>query len=155
MDKPVFNLRAVNTDYGAPMGRREWGHIELLSATSLYYAQIPLDDGYDAGGAYWGHGDPLFVVFADEPEVCEFFRSPSEAHFLEKYKANYPLCQLIPSETDTHVLWADAMGYEIVPHFDGYQWKARFETVESGEFPTMRECFEHLQDYTLGLDDVD
>lgn len=155
MNKPIFNLTAVNTDYGAPMGRREYGLGHLLFRSPLYYAEVPLDDGYDAGGAYWGHGDPLFVVFAEVPEVCAFFRSPSLAAFLETYKADYPRSEIIPSESDTYALWADAMGYDIVSHFDGYQWKARFEAVESGEFPTMQECYEHLQDYTLGLDDVD
>jgi hypothetical protein len=51
--------------YGASMGRpstsdRELSHIDGIDV-KLKLQRVPLDSGgYDPGGAYWGHGSPLW-----------------------------------------------------------------------------------------------
>lgn len=53
----------VNTSYGAPMGRPENGYISVDVPRSIRLFRVNLDSGgYDDGGAYWGHGDPLYCA---------------------------------------------------------------------------------------------
>jgi hypothetical protein len=59
----------VDCRYGAPMGRaaRE-GYIVTINSRPMYLVRCPLDSGgYDAGGAYWGLGEPLYY-YAAQPE---------------------------------------------------------------------------------------
>ena len=56
----------VSSKYGAPMGRpsivdRPYGPVRL--------GRVTLESGYDAGGAYWGEGTPLYVAIAPGPHV--------------------------------------------------------------------------------------
>jgi hypothetical protein len=52
---------AVNCQYGAPMGRASRNALD--TSERLYLRRVPLNGGgYDRGGAYWGHGLPLFVA---------------------------------------------------------------------------------------------
>lgn len=54
----------VSSKYGAPMGRNIRDP-HLLGKVSL--RRVRLDQGgYDQGGAYWGHGQPLFCAWNDE-----------------------------------------------------------------------------------------
>jgi len=47
-----------------------------LGIKHLYLRRLPLDSGgYDAGGAYWGHGDPLYWA-TDGAGVRVFRRAP-------------------------------------------------------------------------------
>lgn len=53
----------VYCKYGAPMGR---GYSQL-TARKVHLARVNLDSGgYDRGGAYWGHGEPIFVAWDDD-----------------------------------------------------------------------------------------
>lgn len=52
----------VSGAYGAPMGRHSVGHLDL-SPRSVRLFRVRLDaGGYDDGGAYWGHGAPLWCA---------------------------------------------------------------------------------------------
>lgn len=60
-----FQLSAVGSIYGAPMGRRESSERPTEPRTvSIQRVRINAG-GYDAGGAYWGTGAPLYVAWAD------------------------------------------------------------------------------------------
>lgn len=68
----------VNSKYGAPLGRPTYA----LQTTpqpeqrSLRLFKVALDSGgYDNGGAYWGHGEPLYCLKGDN--VQEFVRATS------------------------------------------------------------------------------
>jgi hypothetical protein len=51
-------LPKVSTRYGAPMGRAD-----SRIAGKCRLQRIHLNSGgYDSGGAYWGHGKPLWVA---------------------------------------------------------------------------------------------
>lgn len=74
----------VSCKYGAPMGRdstttRELARDGALAPDGglprkLYLQRVRLDSGgYDSGGAYWGHGEPLYVA-TDHEDVTLFVR---------------------------------------------------------------------------------
>lgn len=57
----------ANCRYGAPMGRHSVS--DLDTSGKLYLSRVHLNSGgYDAGGAYWGHGQPLWAV-SDETDT--------------------------------------------------------------------------------------
>ncbi len=65
----------VSSQYGAPMGRHSSNGRELEQAPGkLYLQRVRLDSGgYDSGGAYWGHGEPLYVA-TDHENTTVFVR---------------------------------------------------------------------------------
>lgn len=67
-----MRLPNVSSRYGAPMGRAS-----SQVSGKVRLAQVRLDSGgYDNGGAYWGHGLPLWR--AEDTEGHEqYFRSLS------------------------------------------------------------------------------
>ena len=150
-DKPIFNIPVMDCTYGAPMGRSSYGMDTLKSGAPMYLAELPLDEGYDAGGAYWGMGDQMFVLFNDE--LAYYFRERSIASAiaeLTKYGEPY---NIIPTESDTYILWAARRGYDIVSVEDGYYWKAKSEEMEAARLSdTMAECYENLIGY-IGYED--
>ena len=73
------------SQYGASMGRRDI-ITEPLTVKKLHLQRVRLDSGgYDPGGAYWGHGAPLFVAWCDGREM--FFRAGDRAEAKEIVKA--------------------------------------------------------------------
>lgn len=53
----------VSSKYGAPMGRSE----SPLGHTRVRLFRVNLDSGgYDDGGAYWGHGKPIYCAQCGE-----------------------------------------------------------------------------------------
>ena len=66
-------LTPVSCTYGAPMGRRTFGDVSTANNVALH--RLPLTQGYDAGGAYWGWGTPLYrAAWYDEAGIpCEDF----------------------------------------------------------------------------------
>ena len=61
------------SQYGASMGRPD--HIaEAETVAKIHLERVRLNSGgYDPGGAYWGHGAPLYVAWCDGQEM--FFRA--------------------------------------------------------------------------------
>lgn len=87
------NIRRVITElsgkYGAPMGRQNIDNRlravhkdgsqtivdEYMGKQKLYNKRVPMIDGaYDIGGAYWGIGRELRVVFNKELTYVRFYR---------------------------------------------------------------------------------
>lgn len=67
----------VSCRYGAPMGRHTGPDYLETCAGPLYLRRIPLNSGgYDAGGAYWGLGQPLYYV-EDQDGNSQFLRASS------------------------------------------------------------------------------
>lgn len=77
----------VNTKYGAPMGRPNVGKqpVTIVSGPTnrivkknqikVYEKRVPLTEGYDQGGAYWGIGPELRVRFTKDLSYVEFYRA--------------------------------------------------------------------------------
>lgn len=82
-------ITPVNSKFGAPMGRPNVGsqpvtvtrgrngRICKCDQVKVYQKRVPLvyDGAYDAGGAYWGIGSPLYVRFTKDLSYIEFFRA--------------------------------------------------------------------------------
>lgn len=63
--------------YGAPMGRPVTGRqFEVLpDAPPFHLVRVRLDSGgYDRGGAYWGHGEPLYEFTGPVTDISGFVR---------------------------------------------------------------------------------
>jgi len=77
----------VPCKYGAPMGRLNVGkqpvtitsgpnnRIVKKHQTKVYEKRVPLIDGYDGGGAYWGYPNNLRVRFTKDLSYIEYFRA--------------------------------------------------------------------------------
>lgn len=66
----------VNSQYGAPMGRRDNGAPAHVDGERLYLRHVPLDSGgYDSGGAYWGIGQRLYAWSNAEGDRSGYFRA--------------------------------------------------------------------------------
>lgn len=79
----------VNSQYGAPMGRRDKPRGEFYGKVSLRRIRIN-SGGYDSGGAYWGIGAPLFWACCEDGEYAEFFRAPNRDAAKDHVKLKYP-----------------------------------------------------------------
>ncbi len=67
----------VSSTYGAPMGRYTGPDYLCAEAGKVQLRRIRLDSGgYDPGGAYWGHGKPLYWA-CDGDGNKRFFRAAS------------------------------------------------------------------------------
>lgn len=62
----------VNCKYGAPMGRRVQEVARIDS--KVYDCAVPLVDGYDKGGAYWGIPNNLRVQYTTDLTYVNFYR---------------------------------------------------------------------------------
>jgi len=79
-------ITQVNTQYGAPMGRFNKGERPpaITKGRScimfkkhqpvIYTKHVPLIEGYDNGGVYWGIGAPLYVEFTPDLTYISFYR---------------------------------------------------------------------------------
>ena len=74
-----YNYTKAYSQYGASMGRRD-NVAEALDVKKLHLERVRLNSGgYDPGGAYWGHGAPLYVAWGDgADEVQEMFLRASD-----------------------------------------------------------------------------
>lgn len=74
-----MKLPYVSSRYGAPMGRRSDPSIETCLPRFVRLFRVDLDSGgYDNGGAYWGHGMPLWCAL-DYDGNQQFIRAASRA----------------------------------------------------------------------------
>jgi hypothetical protein len=90
MNQPTINN--VNCKYGAPMGRAEWHGIPLPKAIRVFH--VPLSQGYDKGGAYWGCGQALYCA-TDCEGYREFVRANSRNHAINQLSINNNLLKRI------------------------------------------------------------
>lgn len=90
-----MKLHKVSVRYGAPMGRVSY---HMTTSAKLYVSRVRLDSGgYDSGGAYWGHGSPVYAasdtLVGDTPESAVFMtvrakdRATAKAHFAKMFPA--------------------------------------------------------------------
>jgi hypothetical protein len=81
-------------------------------AIKLVVHHIPFVDGdYDAGGAYWGAGEPLWRAVEVEGDVEFFLRAKDRWEALEAVRAEYPNVEIVETPRE---LWFDdfVQGYE-------------------------------------------
>lgn len=86
----------VSSRYGAPMGRQSY-RPDADETTRVRLTRVPLNSGgYDRGGAYWGHGDPIFCVWADESsnnegQLTHYVRAANRKHAKDQILGIWPL----------------------------------------------------------------
>lgn len=79
-------LPVVGGRYGAPMGRG--GDVLDPDAGPLTARRVTLDaGGYDAGGAYWGQGAPLWRV-TDADGATDYVRAATESDAIAAIRAS-------------------------------------------------------------------
>lgn len=83
----MFNLPKAYDSRGSNMGRRNTNPANPNS--KLYLKKLPLRDGYDSGGAYWGLPNNLYVAYdADETQI--YLRASSRDEAKQKLNKDYP-----------------------------------------------------------------
>lgn len=75
----------VNGRYGAPMGRASWNEAPT-KPRSVRVFKVRIDSGgYDDGGAYWGHGKPLYCA-TDGTGYRQFCRADSRLSAILEFR---------------------------------------------------------------------
>jgi hypothetical protein len=100
----------VSGRYGAPMGRPNYtlrsngesvetierGKAEYLEALRnmphrFQLQRAPLDaGGYDAGGAYWGHGERVYLARSENGRIFRSFRAWHRKHAFRQLREEFP-----------------------------------------------------------------
>lgn len=70
----MSQMKKVNCQYGAPMGRAAYGIPQDGEKYRLYHMKLD-SGGYDDGGAYWGIGAPLYCAEDVEGDYRQFTRA--------------------------------------------------------------------------------
>lgn len=80
----------VSVRFGAPMGRAPSEPLaDNIDACWLF--QVRLDSGgYDAGGAYWGVGQKLWVCLDNDRVPIKFLRAPKRSTAVALLKGIFP-----------------------------------------------------------------
>lgn len=77
----------VNSQYGAPMGRRD----VRGDPKRLTLRPVPMHDGaYDGGGAYWGTGTQLWCAWDAKRETVRYLRARSQGAAMLELWDDYP-----------------------------------------------------------------
>lgn len=80
----------VSSRYGAPMGRHTGPNYLATEAGRIHLMRVRLNSGgYDAGGAYWGIGAPLWYV-EDQDGNSQYLRARDRAAAKAAILANWP-----------------------------------------------------------------
>ena len=69
-------ITEVSTKFGAPMGRRNIGDLQI-EGKRIFDCRVPMcytDPAYDKGGAYWGLGNQLRVSYTKDLTYVNFYR---------------------------------------------------------------------------------
>lgn len=91
-DALAFQTR-IPGDYAAEKvaeAREVLDAIRIPYAGRLDLASVPLDDGYDPGGAYWGESETLFCVWSPCRSVVHFIRAENYASATAEVRAEFP-----------------------------------------------------------------
>ena len=85
-------VEPVSSRYGAPMGRHSTLQGDVLpSDRPMQLQRIRLNSGgYDAGGVYWGLGEPLYWFCNYEGDVTGYIRASSRNAAKAQICADYP-----------------------------------------------------------------
>jgi len=69
-----------NPKRGASMGRQDNPSLWPNATRKFTLQRVPLNQGgYDRGGAYWGHGWPLYWACCESGSIEFFFRAGDRA----------------------------------------------------------------------------
>ena len=87
-----FSIKECACTYGAPMGRHSG--MDRNTEETLRARRLPLDrGGYDAGGAYWGLGSPMYVIAGSDGSRC-YERARDRKELKATLAERFPLAKL-------------------------------------------------------------
>ncbi len=66
-------ITKVNVEFGAPMGRPNIGE-KPPKGVKIFNCKVPLSEGYDGGGVYWGFPNNLRVAYTKDLSYVKFYR---------------------------------------------------------------------------------
>lgn len=91
----LIKLTNVSSPRGAPMGRYEDGRDAGPTKERVQLQSVPLTDGYDSGGAYWGSPGNLFIAQCGEDENFRriFLRANSRDQAKSEVSKLWPGCK--------------------------------------------------------------
>lgn len=93
MGRPFpYNVRVGNR-YGAPMGRHPVGAADDAEHVQLNCRRVPLPEGYDGGGAYWGirqRGEMLFCIWSPDRSFIRYVDARSYLIAQERVREEVP-----------------------------------------------------------------
>src|SRR5688572_24408472 len=93
------NIARIESPRGAPMGRPETLPTNPNAAHNIALLGIRIyAGGYEAGGAYWGIGAPLWCAASEDGELCEYFRAESRQAAEFMIQSKYLRSSLYPRE---------------------------------------------------------
>ena len=72
----------VSGKFGAPMGRNNTNKVDILElfpAVTVRKVNFSSCGTYDVGGAYWGIGERLYVIYSKCGTIVKFVRGKKEA----------------------------------------------------------------------------
>lgn len=78
---------------GAQMGRPSVEDGDPEAVKRLHLRRVPLPDGYDAGGAYWGSDrvcQPLFCAFTADHAFVSYFRARDRREACQLARERHP-----------------------------------------------------------------
>ena len=89
MPKKLSNVSCAR---GAPMGRSSYGPPPPGTMCHIDAVEMDSDDGaYDSGGAYWGHGNPIFIITHEHEDGGEqFLRASGKCEAMRLAKEKWP-----------------------------------------------------------------
>lgn len=69
-------IKKENCVFGAPMGRPNVGNVLDQMGKKIYDSAVPMVHGcYDKGGAYWGLGKQVRVMYTKDLQYIFFYRT--------------------------------------------------------------------------------
>jgi hypothetical protein len=86
-ENPIPKLTTSASPY-APMGRHSYDSGDPVG--TIYISHVPITDGYDPGGHYWGTGTPLWMIGDQGDTIREYTRQPGKKQVLEYVKSRWP-----------------------------------------------------------------
>ena len=90
---------AVSCRYGAPLGRTN-SYCEVHSRFHVYHMRMTDCGAYDDGGAYWGHGRPMYVAW-NRDGLRIYMRAANAKEAREKATKELKKMQLWRTECQT------------------------------------------------------
>ncbi len=72
------------------MGRPSINEADPSDAVKLYLRHVPIDDGYDPNGTYFGHGEPLYWYANAAGTIDDVTRARDRGHAKKLIRKEYP-----------------------------------------------------------------
>lgn len=84
----------VDARLGSPLGRATRGREAFAAEGPFYLRKVPLVQGYDPGGVYWGEPSDLYGYVSGDGAQYGFFRAADRGTAIAALKQRHPNAKL-------------------------------------------------------------